>query len=402
MPRLAGKDRCTGCTACAAVCPVSCIQMQRDDEGFLQPIVGQACVKCGKCERVCPILNGIEGHSNARQIAFAAICKDEGLWQSSTSGGAFTCLCEAFAAQAPYAETVVYGASMQFPQVKHIRCSASDVTPLRKSKYVQSDKGESFRSVRNDLKAGKRVVFSGTPCEVAGLYSYLGKLAETDALLLIDLICHGAGSPAVFERCVSSASSKFGDVVGYEFRCKKPVLGNYERYVSRYIYLNKHHDRKTKYIRIDEYNKLFLNQVCLRRSCMERCHFRNRQRFGDVTLADLNGKDELYPQNNDCRGWSTVVGNTDKGRAIIRQLSGYMDMHELSTDDVARYNPLFDHSTPGNPRRNEFFKRFIAGDDMGVLAKEYGLKISLRSTLLLHIPHGLKQRLKKLMRKVRL
>lgn len=401
MPELAGRERCTGCTACAAVCLVSCIRMERDDEGFLQPAAGDACIGCGACERVCPILNGIEGNAVDGQEAVAAVCRDEGLWQKSTSGGAFTCLCEEFAAMAPGVETVVYGASMQFPEVRHVRCEASDVAPLRKSKYVQSDKGDALRRVRDDLKAGRRVVFSGTACEVAALYSYLGGLAQSEDILLVDLVCHGAGSPAVFERCMERASARMGEVTGYEFRCKRPVAGNYERYLSMYKYLDKCLNAKTKYVRVDEYNRLFLSQACLRRSCMERCRFRDRRRFGDVTLADLNGKGDLYPEFDDGRGWSTIVGNTDKGRFVIARLGGSMEVLPSSPDDVARYNPLFDHTTPGNPRRDEFFARFVAGDDLGGLIDEYGLRPPAKAALMMHVPRGIKSAIKRVLRVVR-
>lgn len=375
--------------------------MKRDEEGFLQPVVGDGCIGCGACEKKCPVINGIQGNPTNSQQAVAAVTRDELLWQSSTSGGAFTCLCEAFAEMDPSIETVVYGASMMFPHVQHMRCEATDVSPLRKSKYVQSDKGNSLRNVRDDLIAGRRVVFSGTACEVAGAYSYLGKLAKSDRLLLVDMVCHGVGSPAVFESCMARASDELGKVVDYEFRCKRAIVGNYERHLSRYKYLDKHLNTRTRYVRIDDYNRLFLNQVCLRRSCAERCMFRNRKRFGDVTLADLNGKGALFPGHDDGRGWSTVIGNTDKGRNLISRLSQWMDVYPSSPDDVACYNPLFDHTTPGNPRRDEFFAKYVRGDDLGDLVSAFGLHSSLKSEIMIHIPHGLKMAVKRALRVVR-
>lgn len=401
MPNLASRDLCTGCTACAAACPKLCIKMERDEEGFLQPSVGDACVGCGACERACPIVSGAVGNSSDGQVAVAAVAHDGELWRRSSSGGAFSCLCDAFSQMDERAVTVVYGAAMDFPSVRHVRCEMPDIAPLRKSKYVQSDKDSTFRQVREDLKAGRRVLYSGTPCEIAGLRTYLGKLSGSRNLLLVDLICHGAGSPAVFESCMERASNGFGKVIDYEFRCKRSVMGNYERYLSMYKYLDKCLNAKTKYVRVDDYNKLFLNQACLRRSCMESCRFRNRKRFGDITLADLNGKGELYPAHDDGRGWSSIVGNTEKGRAVISRLSDAMEVYPSSPDDVARYNPLFDHTTPGNPRRDEFFARYTDGDDLGELVNEFGLHASLKSSVLIFVPRAFKRFVKRVVRAVK-
>lgn len=399
MPNLADKDCCTGCTACAAACPKSCIIMERDEEGFLQPMIGGACIGCGICERVCPIMSKAVGNSVEGQVAVAAVARDGELWQASSSGGAFSCLCEAFAQMGEEADTVVYGVAMDFPMVKHVRCEMPNMAPLRKSKYVQSDKGSTFKQVREDLMAGCRVLYSGTPCEIAGLSSYLGKLCDSESLLLVDLICHGAGSPAVFESCMERASAELGEIVDYRFRCKRSVMGNYERYLSMYKYMDKYLTAKAKYVRVDDYNKLFLNQACLRRSCMESCRFRNRERFGDITLADLNGKGDLYPEHDDGRGWSSVVGNTEKGRRVMAALLPMMEVYPSSPDDVARFNPLFDHTTPGNPKRDDFFRRFISGDNLGELVAEYGVRRSVKSELPLLIPRSVKVLLKKIARK---
>lgn len=401
MPNLACGDLCTGCTACAAACPKSCIKMERDEEGFLQPVVGDDCIGCGACERACPIVSGATGNPTVGQTAVAAVARDCGLWRASSSGGAFSCLCDVFAQMGDEAVTVVYGAAMDFPTVRHVGCEMPVIAPLRKSKYVQSDKGQTFRQVRDDLMTGRRVLYSGTPCEIAGLSAYLGRLRDSENLLLVDLICRGAGSPAVFEACMERASAKLGEVVDYEFRCKLPVMGNYERYLSMYKYLDKHFDAKTKFVRVDDYNKLFLNQACLRRSCMENCRFRNRKRFGDITLADLNGKGALYPEHDDGRGWSSIVGNTEKGRAVISRLSDAMEVYPSSPDDVARFNPLFDHTTPGNPRRDEFFARYTAGDDLGELVNEFGLHASLKSSVLIFVPRAFKRFVKRVVRAVK-
>ena len=401
MPGLVGRNLCTGCSACLAACPRNCISMERDEEGFLQPVVGDGCVECGACERACPLLNSLKGYDTRNQKAVAAIAKDEEIWETSASGGAFTCVCEAFAAMEPDRETVVYGAEMAFPKVEHRRHHVPDMEPLRRSKYIQSDMGTTFRDVRADLRLGRRVVFSGTPCQVAGLTSYLGKEALSPNLLLVDLICHGVGSPAFFEACMGAESERRGEVVGYSFRNKVPFVGNYERYLSRYEYLDRYRSVKVRYERTDDYNKMFLSQLCLRRSCAERCAFRVRERFGDVTLADLNGKGRLFPELEDARGWSSIVANSEKGHNVLAQLSGSMDVLASSPDDVARFNPLFEHTTPGNPKRDDFFKDWIAGAEVPSLVKKYWQSPPVTARLLRFVPFPVKVAVKRLLRSVR-
>lgn len=394
MPRLAGRDMCTGCSACLAACPRGCISMVRDEEGFPQPSVGDGCVECGRCSRICPLLSGARGNSVKGQLAVAAIAKDDRVWESSASGGAFTCACEAFAAMDPDAETVVYGAEMVFPKVAHRRHHVSDMEPLRRSKYVQSDMGTAFRDVRSDLRAGRRVVFSGTPCQVAGLTAYLGAESSSPGLLLVDLICHGVGSPSFFEACMAEESERHGEVVGYSFRNKVPFVGNYERYLSRYEYLDRY-----RYERMDDYNKMFLSQLCLRRSCAERCPFRTRERFGDVTLADLNGKGTLFPELDDPRGWSSVVASTDKGRDVLSRLGESMEVLASSPDDVARFNPLFERTTPGNPQRDEFFSAWIGGADIESLVRRFWKRPSARARLMRYVPYRVKATARRILRK---
>lgn len=402
MPKLARRDACTACTACMATCPRGCISMVRDDEGFLQPSVGEGCVECGACTRACPLLSGMRGNDSAGQVAVAAIAKDGSLWRESSSGGAFTCLCEAFASLDPSAETVVFGAAMEFPRVVHIERPSSNLSDLRRSKYVQSDMGDCLRAARHALRDGKRVVFSGTPCQVAGAASFLRGFAGGGRILLVDLICHGAGSPAVFERCMGEASARMGKVVGYSFRNKVSLVGNYERYLSKYEYLDRYLSVKTKDVLVDDYNQLFLSQLCLRRSCAENCPFRTRERFGDVTLADLNGKSVLFPDLADPRGWSTVVASTDVGREVVAKLTESMDVLESTPDDVARFNPLFERTTPGNPDRNAFFEDFCAGVACSELVERYApRKANPVGFLLRHTPWSLKRAAWVLLRRLR-
>ena len=191
------KSECTGCSACAAACPVKCIAMEPDAEGFLYPVASDACIRCGRCEAVCPIKKEREPKDLPNKVAIAAVSKNFRIWRRSASGGAFSEICRIWGDD----ETIVFGAAWNGFRVEHVGVTGVDnIAPLCKSKYVASAVGDSLSQVRQALAEGKKVIFCGTPCQVAGLNGYLG--SAHDNLLTIDLICHGVGSPEVFTQCI--------------------------------------------------------------------------------------------------------------------------------------------------------------------------------------------------------
>ena len=184
------KMQCTGCSACYNICPTKCITMEKDEEGFLYPIASDRCVHCGKCETVCSAVNKKNDGGSTLPEAYCALTKDNKVWKQSASGGTFTEICKAW----NIGDSVFCGATWNGLNIEH-KCvqGIGNIGLLRRSKYVASDTKNVFREVKDYLIVGKRVVFCGTPCQVAGLKLFLGK--EQENLLLIDLICHGVGSP---------------------------------------------------------------------------------------------------------------------------------------------------------------------------------------------------------------
>lgn len=364
-------DQCTGCGACMSICPKKCIKFKRNDEGFDIPIIDkEVCIECGKCKTVCAAGNRkINGVSDDKQNAFAAITKDNKLWLESASGGAFSEICSAINKLANGRKVLFCGATINEKKVFHTCVDdIKDIEKFRKSKYVQSTIGDCFNIIEKNLKNDGYVVFSGTPCQVFGLREYLRKSYKN--LFCIDLICHGVGSPGVFEKCLNKEEELYSKKIKeYNFRFKKPRFGSFERHTSHYVFDN----GTTKNIKFDNYNKLFLNQICLRKSCGENCKFRNINRQGDFTIADFNEKYKAFPKLNDYRNYSTIVFNNEQGRRLIPYLQNNMNLYGCDLEHICKYNPLFCKTTKGNQRRDDFFKEYVEGKSIVDLVEKYGL-----------------------------
>ncbi len=388
------KYDCSGCTACYSVCPKKCITMFEDERGFLYPDVKEAdCIHCDLCKKVCPIHTKKRAEAWEKQHMLVAITKDSQVWENSSSGGAFTEICNTVMEMNIEKVTYVYGAVFDGLEVKHIGRKMPDIQAFQKSKYIQSNTQDCFSEIEERLKRGENVVFSGTPCQVAGLKSFLRR--DWENLFTIDLICHGVGSKAVFQRFISEKSRK-KNVISYRFRVKKKKFDYYERYRSEIEYA----DGSIESIVEDDYNQLFLNQLCLRDSCGEHCSFRTNRRWGDITIADFNGLGVVFPDLKDNRGYSTVIINSAAGERVYEQLVKGMVMYDCPIEELRKWNPLFFDTTLENKNRDAFFEDFISGMSISALRKKYVIakkKLSF-SWIKEHIPYNIKFSLKKIYR----
>lgn len=342
---------CTGCTACFASCPNGSIQMIADARGFFYPVMGERCLHCGKCRAICPRISLKEGEKRSGQMAYAALSKRCDIWQKSASGGAFSEICNAWGDD----NTLFCGAAWNGTAVEHISVmGVKSIAPLRKSKYLASNMKDCFSTIRDHLLGGGRALFCGTPCQVAGLRAYLG--CDYEGLLLIDLICHGVGSPAVFDACLEAMEEDLGErIAGYEFRSKGRV------YDSDHITKLTLHSKKNLYVTGDRYIQLFTKQDCLRDSCGANCIYRNEDRQGDITIGDFKGLREVFPHlAGSKRNYSTVVLNTKKGKGILPALQDRMQMLPCSVEDIKAHNPLFYRHTNVSKNRDAFFQAFEA------------------------------------------
>ena len=333
MIQITKPARCCGCTACAAGCPHDAISMVGDSLGFPYPQVDPAkCVECGLCDKVCAFVPDVQHHKSmskdVRIEVEAVRHKDMEVVAASQSGGAFTALSDHILDDGG----VVYGAAYrQDHTVGHISVvSKSERGALRGSKYTQSDMDGIFRSVKEDLKAGLKVMFTGTPCQVAGLKSYIPKSLQ-DGLVLVDFICHGVPSPAVWKDYLKYMSRK-GNILKATFRDKE--IGGWKVHRESFVYEN---GRKQT---PDTYRVLFYKNIMLRHSCAV-CPYDAVSHKSDVTLADFWGVDEAVPSMDSDEGTSMVICNTSKGRELLDATLGSLEVKPavLDHDFMSRRNP---------------------------------------------------------------
>lgn len=386
------KKNCSGCAACYSVCPKQCITMVRDEEGFDYPELTSpdTCIDCKLCEKVCPANKTFL--VKAEQKAYAAVTCDYSIWHRSASGGAFSEICRAWGD----AKTLVVGAAWEGFYVHHIGIVGVDnIKPLCNSKYVSSHIEETFRMIREYLKSVK-VIFCGTPCQVSALRAFL--IRDYDNLLTIDLICHGVGSPAVFEACTRIISQQAGkELKAYSFRAKRKV--HETDYLTSLTFSD-----SIMYVTQDPYIQLFLNQMCLRPSCGQNCKYRGRNiRPGDFTIADFKGLTTIFPNLlGTKRNYSTIVCNSEKALAIIPQLKKHMEMRDVTIEDIIKYNPLFDGHTWFSEERDKFFAEFMKDEDVAIkkYTRPYKLcPISFRGHLFKSAPIWVRKAILKLLSK---
>lgn len=297
------SQNCCGCGACTNKCPVSAISMRENEEGFLAPAIDEnLCTDCGLCAKACPALN-VRYENTTEPECYAAAAEDE-IRMKSSSGGIFSLLAEHILDKGGY----ICGAAFDKDwSVRHIVIdNKQDLAKLRGSKYVQSDTENCYRETKKLLDAGKEVLFSGCPCQIAGLYSFLGKKYEK--LFTVDILCHGTPSPGIWKKYLRE-TFPHQKITGINFRNKEKIgwscshctfsLGDGNEVVS------------------DDYTKMFHNAALMRPSC-ENCKHSKLPRPADITLGDWWGIDKYQSDINDNQGLSFVLLNNDKGKKTLQ------------------------------------------------------------------------------------
>lgn len=345
------KAECFGCGVCVDICPTCCIAMIDDQEGFPYPAVDQEeCIECGKCIASCPGLNEIGRQRFLPQPTFyGGFCLDDHTRHHSSSGGFFSLVADHVLAQGG----VVYGARYDFDQMVVVHARVDHHTaldPLRKSKYVQSSTVNIFPQVSRDLRSGKHVLFTGTPCQVAGLHLFLKE--DHPNLVTCDIICHGVPSPGLFQRHFSAMAQNRGKPITYiDFRTKEKGWAG-----PLQLYLQVRYDGKSTltYALLDAYYALFSAKLSLRPCCYT-CKYASTQRNSDLTLGDFWGVKRHYPGLFDGKGTSLLLANTEQGQQLLQTVAT-----SAHVEPIPKVTPLplnLARPTPRPKYRQRFFKQ---------------------------------------------
>lgn len=359
MITITDKTNCCGCQACANICPKKCIVMKADEEGFLYPNVDKsACVKCGLCEKVCPILHKPQTFPVLNTYAAKHTSAEVKL--KSSSGGMFTALAEVILKEGG----VVFGAAFdkEWSVIHTFAENLQDLDNLRRSKYVQSSIGNTYQQAKAFLEQGRQVLFTGTPCQIAGLRSFLGK--EYDNLLTADLFCHGVPSPAVWQKFLNENTQK-EKISAIDFRHKQfgwdasflKISYRDGTYLPKLpFYLKPLRNLKRGSLLRRVYKLSFgISNLYERPSC-HACNFKGLDKMADFSVGDLWGVQKTYPAQYDKQGTSALLVNTVKGQRLLNKCA--LCKTEIDIEKVVQYNPYLISSVKPNPKRAEFFARY--------------------------------------------
>ena len=349
MLSLNRKENCCGCTACKSICPAQAISMDYDEEGFLYPkINADLCVDCNKCNNVCPIIHASENAEELLKSAYAARSTDEEVLASSTSGGLSYEIARHVIRQGGVVFGAVYGKG-NVVEHKMIE-SIDELKAIQGSKYVQSDINQTFSQVKKLLSDDRMVLFTGTPCQIEGLLSFIG---DNGNLITQDIICHGVPSPLLWEKYLKETGYSTAESI--TFRGKDNGIG----WENRPIFVTKTRNRVTKEpFENNAFSYFFSQNYSLRSICYE-CPFKTGNKKADITCADLWGISEiLHDYNQDDKGMSLVITNTPKGKELFDKLceSKTIIARPVSYDAAISHNMMMLRSVKKPERREEFFK----------------------------------------------
>ena len=356
MPTLATTDSCTGCSACYSSCPVNCIEMVKDKYGFFRPSVDLTkCINCRKCERSCPVINKQEKMIDIDKC-YAMYTNDFDVRLQSSSGGIFSELAKVVINK----NGIVYGAvyDKSYEVVHQGIENINDLKLLRGAKYAQSNLNDTLNKVLKDLKQDRYVLFCGTPCQVAGLKSFLKN--EYDKLYCIDFVCHGVPSPLAWKSFINyilKTNNKLDLPNSINLRSKTTGWSKYS-----YCHEFKFNDENIICENKDSiFMKLFVGDY-INGLCCSNCKFKGKNRYSDLTLGDFWGIWDIYPKMDDNKGTSLVCLNTEKGRLLINSIISDCTFKELELDVIKKYNKSYCTSSKANENRHHILELISEGN----------------------------------------
>ncbi|GHV39987.1 F420H(2):quinone oxidoreductase [Clostridia bacterium] len=355
MIEITNPKNCCGCGVCYVVCPASAIAMTHDTEektlSDFPKVDTDKCVDYGKCEIVCPMLSFKD---NVSTECYALVSRDEDVVSKSSSGGAFTEICDVFASFG--GNYMIFGAAFSDDMsVRHVGVdSIEKIAPMRKSKYVQSYSSDAFKEAIDALKTGKRVLFSGTPCQIAA-FNNLANGIEGD-YITVDILCHGVPSPRIFKKYIDFEETRRKKrVVKVSFRNKTRNLLGYE---SRNLLLKFENGKEIISSRaVNSYLRGYHSRLFYRDCCYV-CPFAKKERVADITIADAWRVESHYSDLIAQKGVSMVLINTDKGSTIVSRIKKQSNCRVLPLDFGYNNNSTLRLPSKLHPKSKNFFELF--------------------------------------------
>lgn len=357
MPNLASTELCVGCTACVSKCPKQCLSMKCDKDGFEYPEMTkqEQCINCHMCEKVCPVLKTRVLEKEKPEV-FSALSMDEQIRKDSSSGGIFS----EFSVAVLLDKGIVYGAAYDETwSVKHVAIDdMNQLNKLRGAKYSESNLNNTFIEIEKHLKNNRRVLFSGTPCQVAGLKEYLHY--DYANLFCVDFVCHGVPSPYAWKKYLEERRKiDVSDTmpISVNLRSKETGWSNYS-----YSYMIEYPNGK-QYVALnsdDLYMKLFCNDYISRPSC-ENCKFKGYSRVSDITLGDFWGIWDIDPEMDDNKGTSVVLIQSEKGKRLWEEIKGKIKYKQVTLEQASQYNPSMLVASKAKQNREDVLERIRMG-----------------------------------------
>lgn len=368
-------SKCTGCASCFNICPKDAIHLLSDKKGFYIPKIDHnLCVNCGLCIDSCPVIN-IKLDQKEYPEVLACWSKDDVIRKNCTSGGISHIVAKFIIKNGG----VVYGAVINDSyKVVHTRIDKlNDLAKMQGSKYVQSYIGNTFRQVLRDLNNDCLVLYTGTPCQIAGLKNYLKK--DYNNLYTIDIICHGAPSPLIFKKYIENIFLKYsthGQIVDIKFRYKSPTWTNFSMKISfadGFVYVNDMYN--------DPYLRSFLENYITRECCHD-CKFTNIKRVGDITLADFwSYISETYKNRNTEKGMNLLLINSKNGKRLINEIKDEIEIVCKNIQDALRSNKCLYKSYSANKKAEQYWNMFYQSENIDLFFNSffnYKQKISVK------------------------
>lgn len=390
------KDsECCGCKNCMNICPKKAINMKKNSEGFLYPEIDKdKCINCGMCKKVCPIINKIDDSNFLEEkICYGITNLDNNVLKKSTSGGAFYSIAQEIINNKGVVVGAAYDDDMN---VKHIIVEKKeDIYKLMGSKYIYSDLGDTFKQIKEILKKGRLVLFTGVPCQVAALKTYL--MHDYSNLITMDVICHGTPNQDLFNKYKKYLEKKYnGKLIDYQFRSKQKA--NWGKFEALAIFKKEKNNKtttKTKRINadFDKYYMSFLNAENYRESCYE-CKYANTKRISDITVGDFWGIEKINKDFLKNNGVSALIISTKKGKEIFDKIKNQFMYFDTSYEKIYNNNGQLRHPSNRKIIRENWYNDFNNEN----FIEKIKIKKNYKKYIKLLIPSKIKMRIKSLLK----